>query len=493
MAKGGCAMETDRIVLAIDQSHMWVALAIKKPEGEEPECLTVDFILGYLKENGIKAGINRAAIEALVSYVEYDKEVVVASGKPAVNGRDGIYKYLIPLEDQKDKPVVGADGSVDYLNSLKLAMVEEGQTFALYEPPTKGEYGYTVFSEMLKPVPGRPLPLLKGKGFTVSEDGLSYSAKLSGRIYTENDRIIIEPIYVVKGDLGIEHGNISFNGDVEIHGDVHSGLRIEAKGCIFVNGHVGNCKLHAGGNITIGKGVQGKYGCEITAGGDVAASFVERCNITSGGTVYADSLMDCRVFARNAVFVTSRHGCIIGGSVNAMQSITAKEVGNPAGIITKLQFGEMQAYRKEFNGYKNRLQKVREDIGIFEAQLEKYEQIDGSRMSKDMEQIKMQIVRAKVIRQAEQRSLEEQVSQMEQEFRSARMNSFVRVTGVVHPGSMIMTESAAYVQTEAYKDIYYRQWLGQIQLLSPEEYENQIVIAPDMENDKKSDKNDKTE
>ena len=479
MAKGGNAMDTDRIIMIIDEKHMNVSLVAKRSEDNEPLDVTADSIIELLQKNGVKVGINRAAVQSFAAYAAYDKEVIVASGKPAVNGEDGRYHYLVPLEDQKDKPVVAEDGSVDYLNSLKLAMVEEGQTIAVYKPPTKGEYGYTVFSEILKPVPGRQLPMLKGKGFTVSEDGLTYSAKLSGRIFTENGRIIIEPIYVVKGDLGIEHGNIDFNGDVEVHGDVHSGLRIEAKGCIFINGHVGNCKLHAGGNITIGKGVQGKYGCEIVAGGDVAASFVERCNITSGGNVYADSLMDCRVFARDSVFVTSKHGCIIGGSVNAMQKITAREIGNEAGVITKLQFGEMPQYRKECNGHKKRLQKTIEDIAVFESQLEKYEQLETGKLSADMEQIKTQIIRAKIVRQAEKHSLEERIRQMELELKAAHEDSFVRVTGIVHPGTMVMAEAAVYVQNEAYKDVYYRQWLGKIRLLSPEEYENQTVITSD--------------
>lgn len=468
-------MDKSMIVCNISANHMWVSMAIRKPEGEEDVTFSttylLDFLMEYLKEKGIKAGINRVAVETLASYVAYDKEVVVASGKQPVDGADGYYKYFVPLEDKKAKPVVAADGSVDYLNSLEIAMVEEGQIFAQYIPPTKGEYGYNVFSEMIKPNPGKQIPMLKGKGFTISEDGKQYIAKLSGRIYTENDRIIIDPVYVVKGDLGIEHGNIQFNGDVEVRGDVHSGLKIEAAGSIFINGHVGNCKLKAGGTITIGKGIQGKNGCEIEAGGDVAGSFVEYCNIRSGGKVYANSLLDCRVFARDSVYVTSKHGCIIGGSVNAMQTIEAKGLGNESGTITKLSFGEMPEYRKELNVAKNRLKKVKEDIQVLEGQLEKYDMLDAKSITKEMENIKMQIVRAKVLRQTEERELGQKIESLGEELQRARRQSCIKVSGVVYPGVMILSESAIHAQTEAVKEVYYRSWLNKIQVLSKEEYE----------------------
>lgn len=465
-------MNKDNMAYSVDSKHMLFSIAIRKPKEEDENVLLPEDVMDFLKAKGVKAGIDRAAIESLCAHVVYNKEVIVARGKDAVDGQDGHYEYYVPLEDKKAKPVVAEDGSVDYLNSLEISMVEEGQKFASYIPPTKGEYGYTVFSEMIKPNPGKQISMLKGKGFTVSEDGKDYMAKLSGRIFTDDDRIFIEPVYVVNGDMGIEQGNIVFNGDVEIRGDVHSGLKIDAAGSIFINGHVGNCRLKAGGNITIGKGIQGKNGCEIIAGGDVAGSFVERCNITSEGNVYANSLLDCRVFARQSVIVASKRGCIIGGSINAMQSISAKYIGNDSGIITKLFFGEMPNYRKELNAAKNRLRKVEEDIALLETQLEKIEQAPPEKRTGDLESLKMQLLRAKVVRQAEQKQLNGTVAALQEELRNARQNSFVRVTGVVYPGVMLMTEETTYVQTEAYKDVYYRPWLNQIQVMSPEEFES---------------------
>ena len=66
------------------------------------------------------------------------------------------------------------DGSVDYFNVKLFEKVNKDDKLAEYIEPTKGEFGYDIFGKLLVPKPGRPGPKLRGKGFTVSEDGKSY-------------------------------------------------------------------------------------------------------------------------------------------------------------------------------------------------------------------------------------------------------------------------------------------------------------------------------
>lgn len=462
-------MEKDWVVLKIDEQHMWVSLAIKVPEGEEETSFSTKFIKEYLKENGIVAGIKDEAVEALASYTAYGTDVVVAEGKPAVNGKDGFYQYLVPLEDDKSKPVVNPDGSVDYANSLKLAMVKEDDLVAVYVPATKGEYGYTVFSEVLKPIPGKELRPLRSKGLVASEDNKEYRAGVAGRIYKENEKIIIDKIYVINGDLDIEQGNVSFNGDVEVRGDVRSGLRIETEGSIFIHGHVGNCYLKAGKNITIQKGIQGKNGCRIIAGEDVAGSFIERCNIEANGCVYANSILDSKVYARKQVIVTSKSGHIIGGEVTGMQGVTAKSVGNEAGVVTKIHFAETREFIMQISSYKEKLKKVKADVEFLEKQLRIFDSLDGSKRTKETEATKMKIIRAKVIRTAERNQLEEMIRNIGEEVAEANKNSIVRVTNVVYPRTRIYSNGNLYVQQEAYKDVKYKVKGDEIVIMSGDE------------------------
>ncbi len=449
-------MEKDWVVLKIDDQRMWVSLAIKEPIGEEEPIFSVEFIEGYLRENGITAGIDRDAIVALSENVAYGQEVIVAKGKPAVNGRNGFFQFTAMVEDAKSKPVVNSDGSVDYYNSLKLAMIDKDEMFAVYVPATPGEYGYTVFSEMLPPVKGKELRPLRGKGFYISEDEKEYRASFRGRITKTENRITIEKIYVVKGDLDIEKGNINFNGDVEIMGDVRSGLSIITDGSIFVHGHVGGSLLVAGGNITIRKGVQGRNKCEIVAKGDIACSFVERCIIKSDSNIYADSILDSEVTAKQKVVVSSRKGLIVGGTVTGVQGVTLKEAGNETGVATVLQAGVVQEELEKVSRLTEERVKLVETIGLLEKNLKVYESLPGNRRTKETEAVRMKIFRAKVIKVTELKALDDTVAQLNEAIDTARRDAVVQVTGVSHAGIKVNIGRSCYISKDTWKDVVYK-------------------------------------
>lgn len=449
-------MEKDWVILKIDEQHMWVSLTLKIPEGEEATDFSPEFIHAYLKENGITSGIDHSAIDVLSKSIAYGQEIIVAKGKPATNGRDGFFQYLIALEDAKAKPVINNDGTVDYYNSLKLAMVEEGELFAMYIPPTTGEYGYTVFSEMLPPIKGKPLSPLRGTGFTVSEDGREYRASYAGRIYKQNERVIIDKVYIIKGDLDIEHGNIKFNGDVEVKGDVRSGLKIEADGSIFVHGHVGSSQLISGGNITIRKGAQGRDRCIMMAKGDIAASFVERCILSAEGNVYADSLLDCSVAAKQYIYVTSKKGVIVGGDVFAMQGIIAKNAGNDSAVNTVLRAGVVPDHIRQINDLTEKIKKHNSDLELLDKNLKICEAIDGSKRTKETEAVRMKILRAKIVVNTELRKDEDRLNYLNSQIDKAKAEAAVAIKGTVYPGVKVQMGQNTYTVQDATREVKFK-------------------------------------
>lgn len=467
--KGEKAVERDWVYLKIDDDRMRVALCIKIPEGEEAPHFSPEFIEDYLHENGITTGIDKNAIMALSEYVEYGKDIVVARGKPPINGKDGVYSFHVAMEDIKDKPIVNADGSVDYYNSLKLAMVKQDELIAVYIPPTPGEYGYTVFAEMLPPVKGRELRPLRGKGFTISENGREYRAAINGRIYRDGERIIVENVYVVKGDLDVEKGNLTFNGDVEVRGDVRSGLTLNAAGNIYVHGHVGGCRLISGGKITIRKGIQGRNKCTIVAESDVICSFMERCTINSGGDVYADSILDCDIAARNRIYVNSKKGMIVGGNISGMQGILAKHVGNTLGVNTMLIAGATPDHMREVAILTEMLEKINGNIELLDRSLKMYDRIPGDKCTKETEAVRTKIIRAKVMEAARQKKLKDRLEVVNEEIAKAKQEANVRITGVVHIGTKISMYGNIYTVNEDLKDVKYIYRNHQVEQLSGEE------------------------
>lgn len=458
-------METNWCILEIDENNMWAKLALKLPESDEIAPISADYIENFVKEQGISSGINKDAITALSETLVYGQFIEVASGKPAIDGANGYYSFLIPIEDAKAKPVINEDGSADYYNSLRLAMVSEGEQIAKYNPATKGEYGHDIYSKLINPTPGKDLPPLKGTGFTTNEEKNEYFAAYNGHIMFKDGSINIERIFIVEGDLDIDTGNISFNGDVEVRGDVRSGLAIRADGNIFIQGHVGACYIGAKGSITIKEGIQGRNKCTIKADKDVVCKFVERCTITAGGSIYADSILDSDVFANNEVNVVSHNGVVIGGTTYGMNSVNIKEAGNDSETPTLIMSGPTKEDILNSADLTLKINKYSNDIAQLDAQLKKYDAINTTdEATRDkIILLRHKVMRGKLSLVAEMKTHQLEVNEINKRINEARAHALVHITGISHPGVKIGIENNYFTVTEAFKDVVYKVNMGTIE------------------------------
>ena len=437
-------MNNECLLMDIDLNRMWVTLTITKPEfPEDLEGLSEDYLEDFLMDEGICNGFLYDNIKRLVEMAEngeYDVELKVAEGRAPVPGEDGRFEYKVAIEDDRAKPKINEDGTVDYHNSLSISMVSNGQEFAVYHPPTMGQFGSTVYSEMISPTKGKELRALRGKGFRIeenSDDTISYIATLDGRIAMDGDRVIIEPIYVVSGNLDIKEGNIHFNGDVEVRGDVSSGMTIETTGNVFVSGHVGASTIMAGKNVTIRRGLQGKGRAKIVAGGDIACSFIEQSEVTSEGSIHAESIMQSEIIARNEVVVQGKKGVIIGGTVTATLGIKAKTFGNDANENTMLQIGVPRGYLDRVAQLRGDERKIRKDIDLLEQKLREMEMMPEGMKSEATEAMRMKCLRAKVVKSTEMKDIQEELAEREQEMENSKRTASVQATGMIYPGVVV--------------------------------------------------------
>lgn len=454
-------METNWCYFTIDEDNMSVKMALKLPDGDEAAIISAAYINNFLRNNGITFGVSLNALDALAHQVKYGQEVEVARGRRVENGVDGHVSFLVPVEDTK-KPVIQPDGSVDYLNSLKLAQIGENEVFARYIHATPGVPGTDVFSNVVPPVPGKETKPMKGKGFTFDPEKDEYRSNHFGHIVYDNGQITIDKLYIHSGDLDMDTGNIVFNGDVEVTGDVRSGLSITSEGSIFIHGHVGACMIKAKDNITINEGVQGRGRCHLIAGNDVTCKFVERCHITAGGNIYADSVLDSTLVSRNQVRVLSKTGTIIGGNIYGALGIETKEAGNESETTTRLQSGPLKEDMEKIREVYAKLQKVKKNFEDLETQHKKYNGIPKEKRTPKIEDLRMKIIRAKVVVYADLNKYSDEFSELSIKVQKAKELGYISISGVSHPGVIICIGDTTMNITEAFKGVRYTSRQGSI-------------------------------
>ena len=105
-----------------------------------------------------------------------------------------------------------------------------------------------------------------------------------------NEQLYVTNVMLINGDTDASTGDIHFNGDVIIKGNVHYGYSIYAEGSIIIGGNVEAASLTAGMNIELQSGMQGGGKGTIECLGNVSGKFFEQVRITSYNVCYTKLL-----------------------------------------------------------------------------------------------------------------------------------------------------------------------------------------------------------
>lgn len=320
------------VMIMVSNDMMSATAALLSGENELNEA----YVKSCLKEEGVAAGIKKDAILKMLEEAELGKEYVVAVGKEAVPGKDGYYEFFFDTDAKhKTKPRIREDGTIDY--SVNRQLVNPGDIVAAYHECEKGAFGYTVYATMIAPVQVKDKADLKFKVEDIEKRDNEYFALSAGEIVYEDDRLEIKKQLEIKDNVGFGQGNINFNGDVIIRGDVNGGVWIKAAGNVEITGIVEGAIIEAGKDIILSFGMHGNGKGYLNAGGSITAKFVEEAKVFAEDTIIFDSMYNSELTAKNAIIAEGSNGAVIGGVCTAGKSINVKEVGNEQEVKTVLQ------------------------------------------------------------------------------------------------------------------------------------------------------------
>ncbi len=327
--------------------------------------VTEEDIYEALKTRGIINGIKRDVVADMVKKRKMNEKILIAEGTPAKPGKNGWYEFFVRL-DLPRIPAPLPDGGVDYVNIEAFEMVEEGEKIAVYHPAQKGVDGKNVFGEVLHASKGIEKKPIKGKGFTIAPDGVTYISKLNGKFEYLNGKIIISNMIIVREDVTAVTGKLEVDGSVYVIGSVYSGGYISATGDIIIEHNVEAARLIAGGNIMIKKGSCSKNECFIEAKGEVSGSFFEAATIEADGNIMANYIMNSEINTMGKVIVSGSKGMLLGGKVRAVRGVDTYNLGNKSHIKTFLEVGKNTLYDKKQAVYAEKREQILDELWMLE-------------------------------------------------------------------------------------------------------------------------------
>ncbi len=327
-----------RCVIEVSDNEMKAFMTVipPKPRGR---VLDIDDVLEALNDKGVVYGIKHDVIQESLEEEVYNVPILVSEGKRPENGADTKIVYNFRTE-KKVHLEEDEKGQVNFKDLDLVENVVAGQLLATKTKATEGSPGRTVTNKVLDAKPGVDVDLNPGKNTELSPDGMSVIATINGQVVLSNDKINVEPIYEIKGDVDIHTGNILFLGTVIVHGNVEDGFSIKAAGDIEIRGSVGKCLLDAEGDISIKQGVMGKLGGSIKSGGNIASKFLEQVKVVAEKSVFVqDGIMHCDVDATEKVICFGKRATIVGGRIRAGEIVNTKTLGSVSFTETIVEVG----------------------------------------------------------------------------------------------------------------------------------------------------------
>ena len=305
-----------QILISKDQMAAWIYVTPPLNGGTD---ITEEGIRTLLTQERISVGILEDTIKSIVKDHIYDEALLIARGILARNGIDGSIKdhfeRIVQLEFEEDE-----NGSVDFKNQNNIQSVKEGEVICEIIPAIPGEDGKTIEGQKYPcDIKGVPTPAPAGRNTVLTEDGTLLISQKTGHVTFANGKFNVDSLLKISGNIDNSTGNVDYDGDVFISGDVRNGFSVKATGGIDIRGSVEGAQITAVGPITIASGMSGNGRGTLTSESHIKCRYLEHCTVKAAGNVYAESIINSKVESGQDIEVTSGIGVIIGGSLLAVK------------------------------------------------------------------------------------------------------------------------------------------------------------------------------
>lgn len=320
-----------------------------------------EHFLEDMRYEGITSGIDQNAVMELVNSRDYLRIRKIATGQYPVDGIDGkleeFYerRYAQTPELDEEEMLAGHD----FRKKNLIQTIREGEILCRITPPVPAQNGFDVSGSTLYGREGAAVRMPQGKYTSVFEDGLVLRSDISGIVVMENDNFSIHSQRVLEQDINAGVGNLRFDGDIYIRGNVDDKVAIEATGNVMIVGDVRSGKIISGGTICIQGEVKGTSRIKLKAAKQIQCLIMENVTASAIEDVYAGVIADSDVISeKGSVYALMGRGLIFGSSVTSGKSVYAKKIGNISGCVNNITLGLEAEFERRKKSIHDELEEI---------------------------------------------------------------------------------------------------------------------------------------
>jgi len=362
----------------------------------------------------------------LVSDGEAPREpFVVSKGRPPVEGRDEAFVWDPRFEEEAT--CRQGDVRVNHYSASSIVTVEKDAVLGTITPLTQPKSGVNVRGETLK-AGNTPQELEIDKTIRREQDTLI--ADVAGRVVQSGNKLKIDEVLIISGDVDFSTGNVDSTIAVQINGNIPDRFETKSAKSITVGGAIEAAYVEAKENVIVQGGIVGRNTGKVFANEMIIAKFCDEANMTAGGDIkISKQVMNCRV--RTGGKLAADGAAIVGGHVWANEGITTGTLGSEACTPTRLFIGICPDMLEEAMLRNRHLQAARAAVEKTKEKLKPF--LDKIKRLTPAQRNAATALLRKVKEATTKIHEEEQRSKQLLEDRKALDKPAVHVSGIIHP------------------------------------------------------------
>ncbi|EHK64662.1 DUF342 domain-containing protein [Achromobacter arsenitoxydans] len=337
--------------IELNATRMAATLTLQPPKGGKPVAL--EAVRQALTDQGIVFGVLDQALAEAVALGRAET-ILAAQGTPPTRGTPTRFESLLDRLKPRAEDIDEL-AQVDYRDLGSLLLVSPGTPLMRRIPPLPGVDGTNVLGEAVLPDELPDTPFSKElSGVAVDpEDPLLLRAAIAGTPMLITHGVQVNPMVEVDA-VNLSTGNITFEGSLQVRGDISATMEVRVTGDVVVNGTIEAALVEAGGSVTVRGGIIGMAEtlhdasaaartAHIVCGGALRAKFIENAVISAGQDIDVErEIRQSSIAAGGSVNVgppNTQQSAITGGETRALLAVRAGTIGSPSGIPTRVQAG----------------------------------------------------------------------------------------------------------------------------------------------------------
>ncbi|MEA1910102.1 MAG: FapA family protein [Spirochaetota bacterium] len=441
--------KSEIIELEISEDKMEAFLSIDENSGNPiTEAEVKEKIVSFGIIKGLKEEILKKAVEASNSG-EILKRLLIASGESPVE--PGTSRLNMKMGIANDKAVsIRSDGSADFKNQDRITSTAKDDLIAvILSPKTEARDGWDVTGATIKAKEPPPIKTEVGNGIKEVEEengDIALIAEASGELIQDGDKIYINTVHMVKGDVDLNEGNIKFPGSVKIGGSVSPGFFVMSGGEVQIAGGVEAALVSASESIIIGQGVVGGGKAILRSKQDIEMAFAEQATLLAVGDIKAkNSCLRCKIKCNGKLHLIGDKGNLVGGNTKSTGGLNVANLGNDKEIKTEVSFGQNYLIQDRIELEEKEVEKIKNQIAKIDMAMHKLEKENDTNKLKNARMQKL-----KLMKLMEKRGL--RLFTLRERFEE-HFESNITVRGTLYPGVLLESHGRYHEITSEKKNL----------------------------------------